>query len=398
MLGGLTGMVQAFDGAMQVEHSYLNPENFLDLQSYQFGPQKDRAWRRAEEGWRTTGGSLGLDLLYTRLQVKLWERLPHGFAAGLSVDHEEFYEIKPLRYQVEVEWRPIALWGVSLIGMPSYDKRNADQGVALTFGQRTGSYLRVSHLPQNLFYNEKNLYDNSSLNPHPVENQVEGAWFGESWEAAFRQRWDLPSQLEDPDRSVTFHHQGLERWALLEYTDRQQRVWGWKQRFLQSRKAREAPPSGTSQDRRRQTLEWHSQTLEVECPGESLAAPSSGQSYGLGIRWDVFRNHLVVTADPKSSEDFQLTTLQIFGSWRDPGPEHAWEYGLYLGAVEKRIVYEDPGTPADHEPSTQAKLRVSWDLLHADGQGSWMITTTWNLDGLPRDFWDGGNMTYQRTF
>jgi hypothetical protein len=27
-----------------------------------------------------------------------------------------------------------------------------------------------------------------------------------------------------------------------------------------------------------------------------------------------------------------------------------------------------------------------------------MLTTTWNIDDFFNDFWDGGNISYQRTF
>ena len=103
-------------------HSYLNQENFLDLKSYQFNKLREEKWFQSRGGWRLTGGSLGLDLLYTQLEV----RLPHSLSKETTVifqaKQQELYEIKPSRYQVEVDWRPHDLASFSLLGMPEYDK------------------------------------------------------------------------------------------------------------------------------------------------------------------------------------------------------------------------------------------------------------------------------------
>ena len=77
---GISKDLHAFDGATNVDTFHLNRENFLDIQSYSFSAAQDRKWRRAEQGWRMTGGSLGLDLLFMKFQLKLIEQL--SFAAG----------------------------------------------------------------------------------------------------------------------------------------------------------------------------------------------------------------------------------------------------------------------------------------------------------------------------
>ncbi|MGA0259788.1 MAG: hypothetical protein ACO3NI_06495, partial [bacterium] len=58
-LSGISKDLHAFDGATNVDAFHLNRENFLDIQSYLFSATQDRKWRRAEQGWRMTGGSLG---------------------------------------------------------------------------------------------------------------------------------------------------------------------------------------------------------------------------------------------------------------------------------------------------------------------------------------------------
>ena len=47
----------------------------------------------------------------------------------------------------------------------------------------------------------------------------------------------------------------------------------------------------------------------------------------------------------------------------------------------------------------EGKLRISWEVRNDYvGGGALMFTSTWNLDNFTNDFWDGGNVTYQRTF
>ena len=165
--------VQAFDDTSEIHHSYLNQENFLDIKSYQFHKLKEDEWFESPGGWRLTGGSMGLDLLYSHLEV----RLPHALSNETTVFfrgwQEEFYEIKPFRYLVEVEWRPNEWAAFSLLGMPEYDKRKADQGASITLGKRPWNFLRFQQLFQDLYYNEKNFYDNSYYSPHPMENNME---------------------------------------------------------------------------------------------------------------------------------------------------------------------------------------------------------------------------------
>jgi len=140
IFGTLPLKVLAFDDAAEINHSYLNQENFLDLKSFQFNKLREEEWYESSGGWRLTGGSLGLDLLFSQLEV----RLPHSLSEETTViflaKQQEFYEIKPFRYQVEVEWRPYDLAAFSLLGMPEYDKRKADQGASVTLGKRPWNY------------------------------------------------------------------------------------------------------------------------------------------------------------------------------------------------------------------------------------------------------------------
>ena len=135
-LSGISKDLHAFDGATNVDAFHLNRENFLDIQSYSFSATQDRKWRRAEQGWRMTGGSLGLDLLFLKFQLKLIEQLSRGFSASVRIDHEEFYERKPLNFEIEVGWQPSSNVSLGIAGQPQFDKRNADYGAFITLGDR----------------------------------------------------------------------------------------------------------------------------------------------------------------------------------------------------------------------------------------------------------------------
>ena len=103
--------VKAYDDASGISHSYLNQEKFLDIKSYQFHKLKEDVWFESQGGWRLTGGSMGLDLLFTDLEVRLPYQLGEEATVYFKARQEEFYEIKPFRYLVEVEWRAVELIG-----------------------------------------------------------------------------------------------------------------------------------------------------------------------------------------------------------------------------------------------------------------------------------------------
>ena len=151
LTGPGSSKVKAFDDASEIHHSYLNQENFLDIKSYQFHKLKEDEWFESPGGWRMAGGSMGLDLLYSHLEVRLPQELSDDTTVLFRAWQEEFYEIKPFRYLVEIEWRPIEWTAFSLLGMPEYDKRKADQGACITLGKRPWNFLRFEQLFQDLF-------------------------------------------------------------------------------------------------------------------------------------------------------------------------------------------------------------------------------------------------------
>ena len=391
-LSGISKDLHAFDGATNVDAFHLNRENFLDIQSYLFSAAQDRKWRRAEQGWRMTGGSLGLDLLFLKFQLKLIEQLSRGFSASVRMDHEEFYERKPLNFEIEVGWQASSKVTLGIAGQPQFDKRNADYGAFITLGDRQESFLRLHQLRQNLFYNEKNLYDQSTQDPHPIENQVEGTWLGDDWEFGFKWTESLPMKLLDPTLALNFSHEETQQQLLIEHQWNPDWTLGWQWKKFRSEKYREVTISPDPSDHRYQEASWSQQILQADGP---LA-----QDWYLnaGLRYDMFRHHLLQLNAVNESEENTIYSYQWFGSMRQLlGNETAWETGIYLGQVDKSIInLNDFSKEEDRGP--EGKLRISWEVRNDYvGGGALMFTSTWNLDNFANDFWDGGNVTYQRT-
>jgi hypothetical protein len=385
--------MHAFDGSTNIDEFHLNRENFLDIQSYLFGAAQDRKWRRAEQGWRMTGGSLGLNLLFLKFQFKLFEQLNRGLRSSVRIDHEEFYERKPLSFEIEVGWQPISNFSLGIAGQPHFDKRNTDYGAFITVGERQESFLRLHQLRQNLFYNEKNLYDESTQNPHPIKNQLESTWLTDQWEFGFEWAESLPMKLVDPTLDLIFSHEKTQKQFLVEHRWDPDWTLGWYWKKLRSQKRREASFSTDLADHRYQEVSWSSQTLQADGP--------LGPDWYLnvGLRYDHFQHHLLQLNATSDSEENVIRSYQWFGLLRQIlGTETAWEIGVYLGLVDKTIVNLE-NLSKEQLGGVEGKLRTSWEVRNNFPRGGALtFTSTWNLDNFANDFWDGGNITYQTIF
>ena len=393
--GTLPLKVLAFDDAAEINHTYLNQENFLDLKSFQFNKLREEEWYESSGGWRLTGGSLGLDLLFSQLEV----RLPHSLSEETTViflaKQQEFYEIKPFRYQVEVEWRPYELAAFSLLGMPEYDKRKADQGASVTLGKRPWNYLRFQKLFQDLYYNEKNFYDNSYYSPHPIENYLEGAFRINKWRTRFSHLLDKPFKQVFPKEELTVTYKGQDSTAVLDYHYGKQSMAGLSWRSFDIRKRRETTitTETASPDNREQQLLYSSTDLY-------WLHPLSDKLHGtLGLREDRFQNIFRQLDLALDDYDFHLWTAQLYGILRhQTETDRFWEYGFYAGDTDKVTDYLSTERQDKTRRKNELKLRVSWEFQDLSRQSALMLTTSWNMDDFFNDFWDGGNISYQRIF
>ena len=385
----------AFDDSTEINHSFLNQENFLDIKSYQFNKLREEEWFLSDSGWRITGGSLGLDLLYTNLEANFQNKISEEIKVIFLTKHEEFYEVKPLRYLVEVEWRPDDWVAFSLLGMPEYDKRNADQGASITLGKRPWNFLRFQQLLQDLYYNEKNFYDNSYYSTHPIESILEGAFLLGNWRTRFSLLDDKPFEKKIPNEQMTFSYKGKNISAVMDYHFSKNHLTGlsWRNFDIHKRREKTSPNEDASPDNRDQRILYSFIDLYW------LQQLSDNYHGTIGVREDHFRNFFRQLDLVKNSYDFHLWTLQFYGIVRhQTSVNRFWEYALYAGDTEKVTNYINEENENDKKRKPEAKLRVSWELRDIKNESSLMLTTSWNLDNFFNDFWDGGNISYQRTF
>ncbi len=387
--------VRAYDDASGISHSYLNQENFLDIKSYQFHKLKEDEWYESQGGWRLTGGSMGLDLLFTDLEVRLPYQLGEEATVYFKSRQEEFYEIKPFRYLVEVEWRAVELIGLSFLGMPEYDKRKADQGGSITLGKRPWNYIRFQQLLQDLYYNEKNFYDTSYYSPHPVENNLEGAFSWKKWRGRFNHVQDKPFKQVFPKQEMTVTYKSKDNSATLDYHFGEQQIAGlsWRSFDIQKRRETKNPSESSSPDNREQQLLYSSADLY-------WLHPLNSEFHGtIGLREDRFQNLFRQLDVPYDDYNFHLWSLQLYGIIRHKtSMDRYLEYGLYAADTDKVTNYLSAGREDKVSRKPELKMRVSWDFQDSSNQSALMFTTSWNLDNFFKDFWDGGNISYQKTF
>jgi hypothetical protein len=100
-----------------------------------------------------------------------------------------------------------------------------------------------------------------------------------------------------------------------------------------------------------------------------------------------------------------MTTIFIYGLCSFTGiirhktsMERYLEYALYAANTEKVTNYLSVEREDKKRRNPELKLRLSWDLEDSSNQSALMFTTSWNLDNFLNDFWDGGNISYQKTF
>jgi len=390
-----TSFVFAFDDAFEINHTYLNQENFLDIKSYQFNKLKEEKWHESGEGWRVNGGSLGLDLLYTTLEARIQNSISEQISIIFNTKQEEFYEIKPFHYLVEVEWRVYDWIAFSLLGMPEYDKRNADQGASVTLGRQPWNFLRFRQLLQNLHYNEKNFYDSSYYSTHPIESVLEGAFLWRNWRTRFSVLKDKHFSKIFPDESLIFSYEGNNSSAVIDYHFRKNQLAGfsWRRFNIFKKRQKKIFTETGSPDNREQRLLYSSidfywlHQLNINFHGT------------IGLREDRFRNFFRQLDLTEDSYDFHLWTFQCYAILRHQTEmERFWEYAIYAGDTDKVTNYFTEDNEDKRRRKTESKLRISREFKNLKNGTSLMLTTSWNIDNFFNDFWDGGNIQFQKTF
>ncbi|MBF0236174.1 MAG: hypothetical protein HQM12_00595 [SAR324 cluster bacterium] len=386
--------VSGFDNDRDLDLPDFNRENFIDIHSYQFSKIREDAWYAAENGWRATGGSLSLDLLYVDTQLKLRRNISENFSIGISASHEVFYSEKPIAPVTgELEFHLLPWLGFSVMGRPGYEKQDDDLGYAMTLGQNPWNYLKLSRMEEDVYYNEKNIRDASFYKQIPVVRQAEGAWHLSS---GFRGRFELIEQQKliqiFPEENLYFEYEGIEYSGMLDHPLTDATMVGMSFRTFAFQKYRLPLNESDIQEDHDQSVQYVSYDI--------YAYTVRGTAHHLtsGVRWDRFVNDVHDRLNERMNYDYKLETLQAYGVFRQQiTPQKALEYGLFAGDAEELTEWHVQHFRKDSH-GIEAKLRVSLELLSPSAQDVIMFSTTWNLDELLTDFWDGGHLSFQTVF
>ena len=228
-----------------------------------------------------------------------------------------------------------------------------------------------------------------------MENNLEGAFNWKKWRARFNHVQDKPFKQVFPKQELTVTYKSKDNSATLDYHFGEQQIAGlsWRSFDIQKRRETKNPSESSSPDNREQQLLYSSADLY-------WLHPLNSEFHGtIGLREDRFQNLFRQLDVSYDDYNFHLWTLQLYGIIRHKtSMDRFREYALYAADTDKVTNYlsADREDKASRKP--EVKMRVSWDFQDSSNQSALMFTTSWNLDNFFKDFWDGGNISYQKTF
>lgn len=382
------GEASGFDGNTRIEDVNLKPENWLDIQAYSFRKSQDQQWNEGDNGFRFTGGSLDIDYLFLRTELRYRQALSEQVDMRLGWEEERFYAPRDFEHPyAEVAYHPDAVpVEVSFLGRSGYAKSGADFGGALSLGRRPWNYIRLVGYTEESLYNDKNEYDGSYYEREPATLRLEGAFrlLDERLVTRFMAERNTPLEYVEADGVTTFRHDGSRYRAMLDYRPRDGHLLGLAYRGLREDRSRREPAGTRS---RRLTYDGLGVYWQYTAPPD--------YELNAGVRADRLTNEL---RRPDSDKDYRITTPQLYGvltHWY--APRQGWELGTYLGRTWERTDLLTSGDDVS-QISYQGKLRTSWAYRSTDGRSSLMLHFTFNLDDVIRDPGDGAGMTYQGVF
>ena len=375
----------SFDNDREIDAVDFNTSIFLDLKAMQFRPALERRWLQAENRFRISGGSISGDKLALRSQLHLKHALSEHADVAIEWQEETFYARKPtLPPQLEIGIHP---WpqnvSISVLGTASYDKRQGDLGAAFTLGQRTEDYFRFKWLEQDIFYNEKNVFDDSFYQQRPRVLGIESAYqFNPRWHS--RLFWENSRQLKLVLDDGFFKHESNEVRFALDYHYTARRFSGIRFRQFSIDKTR--------------TENEHTQQQKLNFRSAELLwnLEDSNREYTYGIIYDRFDDRLQSLTPPSSHTHYTLSSWQTYASFYSTYTSNmAWGLAIYLATVteQRETLGSDPSKSRNRV--TEAKLRLSWEYRSVDEKSTLTFHFSFNIDDLANDLGDGGAISYQ---
>lgn len=380
-----------WDGDTSLHTIDFKPENFLDINSYQFRPSEEIRWYDVENGWRVTGGSLESNYAYLLTDLRLKRVITSNLNARLRWNDEVFYATRePDRPLLEVELQPGA-WPVSfsLLGAPAYAKGEAELGLGMSLGLRPWDYVRVAWLRSDFYYNDKNDLDSSYYRREPGQLTVEAAYkWGERYKLRLSWQDNKPQEFVLDNLVSVFAYSNQNYLGSFNYRRDASQTLGVAVSGFSTRQSR-----GDSGTVRSQDIHYYSVNAYW------IRATGLDREWTIGVRYDDFRNRERTPSAPATEFDYLFETAQVYTGYYLPfAPHQAWELGLYLGDAREQRNYLDTAIASPRDEHFEAKLRTAWEVFSIDGFTALTLAVSWNLDDLIQDTLDGGSVRFRSEF
>jgi len=381
----------AFDNDLEINDINLNEENFLDIKAHRFRKSLEYQWFDNTTAWRITGASLDGDLAFLQTELKLQHELSEYVNARLEVEQEVFYANKEFPYPTaEVEFYPWAgNLGFSLLGTPTYEKREIDLGVAFIWGRRPWNYTRFEYLNVNAHYNDKNASDNTFYSKEPKAMKLEGAYqLGGHYKLRFTVSRDKPLELIDPDTNGIFTHEASDYFLLFDYQPVPDSVIG-------------ITINGFTLDKSSAQTGQNQQQATDYISADVYWVKGMGKKYeiSVGTQYDHITNDIRDFITSSNDLDYFMKTLQVYTTAYHSFNEHmAWDLGLYVGQVEEQQNFLQDNTMDTLNDGVEAKFRMGFEYSSSDGRSSLQFNLSLNVDDLFNDPGDGAGISFQSVF
>ena len=383
----------AFDGDHELNIPDFSRNNWVDIKSYQPNKLSEQEWSETLNGFRMVEGTLDMEFAYVLMEVRFRRTINEHLTVGYHSKREAFYALKPIQHLLDIQFRLIDPYYASILALPAYDKRTGDLGGALTMGQPPWNYFRISHVAQDVYYNEKNFAEDR-YRTSPTEDRLEGAiQFSKNFSLRFQGLLDRSMEQFFPEKQLVFQHKGQEAAFVMAYQFSPHKTLGWVYRGFDFGKTRRSLASFDPNDNRRQTLQFLSNEVYLIQPLADKFTLISGTQY------DRFRNLIRDFKDSHQAFNYTFQSWYAYTFLIHPwNPTLNWEYAFYIGDTLENKDYLTPLQKDEREQRLDHKFRLSWEWHTIDNQALFLFVSTWSWHTLKAQAWDGGSTAIQIRF
>ena len=373
-------------GEFSFDLTDLKRENFLDLKAYQWRDDQNLAWQKHQNGWRSLGGSTSYHYNYIHSQIKLRQQLSQRSAFRFTLERESFFFQQPVnKEQIALDFQLNPSFSFALLGAPLYHKAESDLGFGATLGHWPSRYIQFERMFIDPYFNEKNQTDDSRFERQPSRNRVTLRQPWGAWTLSAQWQEDSPSIQSWPDQRQRYFGEQSANLRLAYQLTPKRRLVLQNRYFYRTKELLTATSQGS------QRMQHSSYDLFWVSKQQALEQT-------IGTRYDLFTNRRSHNQTPQEQFDETMKTWQIYHLllYQQTDRSH-FEYGVYVGNASLSRQYLSLPTLDQASQGIEAKLKLAWEYsLFPNSQFS--LISTFNLDGLTQQLWDGGAMSFQSTW